>query len=81
MLGKKAVPALAAVAVGGALALAGCGDDDSTAADNATTPAGQVSDEAMKGEDAMKDHSDAMKEGGGGAMHEDEAMKDDANEP
>jgi hypothetical protein len=75
---RKTSSALAALAVGGALVLGGCGDgDSSTEAETgkATTPASQASNGAMKREDdAMKDDS--------GAMHGKDAMKqDDSKEP
>jgi hypothetical protein len=76
---SRTIPALAAVAVGGALALGGCGGGDSTTSDSGT-PASQVStdgtDDAMKHDDAMKDETGAMKDDEGAMKHED-AMKDD----
>ncbi|HYQ77658.1 MAG TPA: hypothetical protein VEP91_00935 [Solirubrobacterales bacterium] len=76
---RNAVPVLA---VGGVLALGGCGggDDSTTSAE----PAKAQSDNAMKHEDAMKDGHGAMKDKGAddGAMHGEGddnggAMKDD----
>jgi hypothetical protein len=80
MRGRKAVAALAGLAVCGALVLGGCGGGDSTT--TSTEPAKAMKDEggAMKHEgDAMKHEGDAMKDGG--AMHDEggehgEAMKD-----
>jgi hypothetical protein len=68
MIGRKAIAALATVAVGGAIALGGCGGgDDTTSSGNGPTPAGQASNGAMKHADAMKDDRGAMHDGG--AMH------------
>jgi hypothetical protein len=73
---RKASPVLAAVAVGGALVLGGCGGggDSTTSAqpEKATTPASQVSNGGMKHEDAMTGgHGDAMN-----GHHSDGAMHD-----
>jgi hypothetical protein len=70
---RKASSAIAAIAVGGALVLGGCGgNDDSTAAQKANT---------MHDEGAMHDqsdgHGDAMKDDHGGAMEgHGDAMKE-----
>ncbi len=75
---RKASPVLAVLAVGGVLVLGGCGGggDSTTSAQpaKATEPASQVSNGAMKHEDARKGHQsdDAMKhdevDDHGGAM-------------
>jgi hypothetical protein len=69
----KATPALAGLAVCGALILGGCGggDDSTTSAEpaGATTP-------AMKG-DAMKDDDGSMKQGQGAMKDDDDAMHGD----
>jgi len=72
---RNAVPALA---IGGVLALGGCGggDDATTSAEPAKA---MKHDEAMKGDDGMK-HEDAMKNDGDAMKHGD-AMKDDSKEP
>ena len=75
---RKAAPALASLAIGGALVLGGCGggDDSATSAE----PAKGMHDDAMKNEDSMKgDGEHAMKDDN--AMHDEtddhgEAMKD-----
>src|SRR5690348_12919073 len=75
MLGRKTTAVLATLAVGGAIALGGCGSDDSTAA--GTTPSGQSSEGAMKHEDSMKGHDDAMKHDDDAMKHEDSMKGDD----
>jgi hypothetical protein len=79
MRGKKTAGVMAAVAVGGALAIGGCGGGDSATGE--TAPAKAADGVAMKHEgDAMKQkNGDAMKDDSGAnhAMKDDKAMKDD----
>jgi hypothetical protein len=87
MHGRKTASGLAALAVGGAIVLGGCGGDSTTESRNASAPAGAAmkgKDDATKGEDqamnghhqAMKGDDDAMK--GEKAMHEKGAGHDEA---
>ena len=87
MRGRKTTSGLAAIAVGGALVLGGCGGGSSmTDSSNASAPAdaamkGKHDDmkaehDAMKGEDqAMKGHHQAMS-GDHQAMHGEKAMRE-----
>lgn len=73
---RSGMAVLATVAVGGALTVAGCGGGgDTTESGSGSTPASQVTDKAMKHEEAMKDHGDAMKHDTAMKDHG-EAMKD-----
>lgn len=86
MRGRKTTSGLAAIAVGGALVLGGCGNSSTTDSSNASAPAdaamkGKHDDmkaehDAMKGDDqAMKGHHQAMN-GEHQAMHGEKAMRE-----
>jgi hypothetical protein len=63
-----AIPAVAAIALGGAVAFGGCGSDSNAATNGSTT-------DSMHHE-AMKDHeSEAMKHEGKPMKHQDKAMQ------
>jgi hypothetical protein len=63
-----AIPAVAAIALSGALAVGGCGGDSNAATNGSTTDS--MHHEAMKHDDgSMKDQGKSMK-------HEDGSMKD-----
>jgi hypothetical protein len=63
-----AVPAVAAIALSGAVAFGGCGSDSNAATNESTTDS--MHHEAMKHDDAMKHHGDSMKHQGGAMKHE-----------
>jgi|GEM_PF-4695232 len=71
---RKAGPALASLAIGGALVLGGCGggDDSATSAE----PAKAMHDDAMKGDGSTK-HGDSMKSDDSTKHDGEHAMKDD----
>jgi hypothetical protein len=84
MRGRKTTSGLAAIAVGGALVLGGCGGGSGTTdSSNASAPAGaamkgkhddmKAEHDAMKGDDAMKGQGHAMP-GDEEAMHGEKAM-------
>jgi hypothetical protein len=68
-----AIPAVAAIALSGAVAFGGCGSDSNAATNGSTTDS--MHHEAMKHEgDSMKHEGKAMKHEGDAMKHED-AMK------
>ncbi|HEX4464132.1 MAG TPA: hypothetical protein VH042_05765 [Solirubrobacterales bacterium] len=70
-----AIPAVAAIALGGAVAFGGCGSDSNAATNESTTDS--MHHEAMKHEgEAMKHEGDAMKHKGDAMKHENGSMKD-----
>jgi hypothetical protein len=70
-----AIPAVAAIALSGAVAFGGCGSDSSAAANGSTTDS--MHHEAMKHDDgAMKHEDHAMKHEGDSVKHGDGSMKD-----
>jgi len=72
---RKAGPALASLAIGGALVLGGCGggDDSATSAE----PAKAMHDDAMKHDDSMKGDGSTQHHATGGTMKGEHVMKDD----
>jgi len=69
-----AIPAVAAIALSGAVAFGGCGSDSNAATNGSTTDS--MHHEAMKHEgDSMKHEGKAMKHEGKAMKHEGEAMK------
>jgi hypothetical protein len=76
-----AIPAVAAIALSGAVAFGGCGSDSNAATNESTTDSMhhetmKDDDGAMKHEDhAMKHEGDAMKHGDGSMKDHDNAMK------
>ena len=70
-----AIPAVAAIALSGAVAFGGCGSDSNAATNGSTTDS--MHHEAMKHDDgAMKDEGHAMKHEGDSMKHEGGSMKD-----
>ncbi len=68
------VPAVAAIALSGAVAFGGCGSDSNAATNGSTTDS--MHHEAMKHDgEAMKQEGEAMKHQGEDMKHEGEAMK------
>jgi hypothetical protein len=73
-----AIPAVAAIALSGAVAFGGCGSDSSAATNGSTTDS--MHHEAMKHDDgAMKHEGDAMKHENGSMKDQDKAMKHDGS--
>lgn len=77
-----AIPAVAAIALSGAVAFGGCGSDSNAATNGSTMDS--MHHEAMKHDsettmkhqgEAMKHEGEAMKHQGGDMKHEGEAMK------
>jgi len=69
-----AIPAVAAIALSGAVAFGGCGSDSNAATNESTTDS--MHHEAMKHEGhAMKQEGDAMKHENGSMKDQDKAMK------
>lgn len=68
------VPAVAAIALSGAVAFGGCGSDSSAATNGSTTDS--MHHQAMKHDDAMKQKGHAMKHEGDSMKHENGSMKD-----
>jgi hypothetical protein len=70
-----AIPAVAAIALSGAVAFGGCGSDSNAATNGSTTDS--MHHEAMKHEgDSMKHEGKAMKHEGDSMKHENGSMKD-----
>jgi hypothetical protein len=72
-------PAVAAIALSGAVALGGCGSDSSAATNGSTTDsmhhaAMKHDEKAMQQGHAMKHQGEAMKHEGEAMKHEDKAM-------
>jgi hypothetical protein len=77
-----AIPAVAAIAVGGAVAFGGCGSGSDAATTTPATQAAQTSqNEAMKHEGEAMKHEDSGMKGApeDGAMQDDGAMHDKAD--
>lgn len=74
-----AIPAVAAIALSGAVAFGGCGSDSNAATNESTMDS--MHHEAMKHDDgAMKHEGDAMKHENGSSMKDhDKAMKHDGS--
>jgi hypothetical protein len=69
-----AIPAVAAIALSGAVAFGGCGSDSNAATNGSTTDS--MHHEAMKHEGhAMKHEGEAMKHENGSMKNQDKAMK------
>jgi hypothetical protein len=69
-----AIPAVAAIALSGAVAFGGCGSDSNAATNGSTTDS--MHHEAMKHQGgAMKHEGDSMKHEGGSMKDHDKAMK------
>lgn len=69
-----AIPAVAAIALSGAVAFGGCGSDSNAATNGSTTDA--MHHEAMKHEDhAMKHQGEDMKHEGEAMKHQGKAMQ------
>ena len=69
-----AIPAVAAIALSGAVAFGGCGSDSNAATNGSTTDS--MHHQAMKHEGhAMKHEGDAMKHESGSMKDQDKAMK------
>ena len=70
-----AVPAVAAIALSGAVAFGGCGSDSNAATDGSTTDS--MHHAAMKHDgDSMKHDENSMKHEGDAMKHEGDAMHD-----
>lgn len=69
-----AIPAVAAIALSGAVAFGGCGSDSNAATNGSTTDA--MHHDAMKHESgAMKHEDGSMKDQGKAMKHQDKAMQ------
>jgi hypothetical protein len=81
MRSRRVTGALAVAAVGGALALGGCGDSGNDSSANGTEPADQTTVGKMKQDHAMKQKSGSAMKDDGAAMKGDEgAMHDQADD-
>jgi hypothetical protein len=73
-----AIPAVAAIALSGAVTFGGCGSDSNAATNGSTTDS--MHHEAMKHEGhAMKHEGDAMRHGNGSMKDQGKAMKHEAS--
>lgn len=71
-----ATPAVAAIALSGAVAFGGCGSDSNVASSTGESTTDAMHHDAMKHEgDAMKHESGSMKDGGHAMKHHGDSMK------